>query len=145
MIYIVGILVIGGLLVLFFELIKNDETQVLVLVLILAVIAAITGFLLWWAFNQPSNTVTPQESDAAYLTRTEFGEAWPLTVDRVQVFCTGNGGIIVADGEQRYALNGAAQSQAPAINPIWKENPEIPGTKINIAPLIERGQTLCRY
>lgn len=144
MLYIVGILVIGGLLVLFFELVKNDETQVLVLVLILAVIAAIAGFLLWWALRAPSS-VTVQESDAAYLTRVEFGEAWPLTVDRVQVFCTGNGGIVVADGAQRYALNGAAQSQAPAINPIWKDNPEIPGTKINIAPLIERGQTLCRY
>ncbi|MDP1820676.1 MAG: DUF2511 domain-containing protein [Acidimicrobiales bacterium] len=47
-----------------------------------------------------------------------------------------------------YALNGLARGSAEEngwreIDEIWRDNPDIPGTKVDIGPLIDRGLDLC--
>ena len=73
---------------------------------------------------------------------------WPLTVDSGTLTCRANM-VTFSSGGKTYALNGIARSHArrsgwSEIRPIWRDNPAIPGTKINIGPLISRGLELCR-
>ena len=56
--------------------------------------------------------------------------------------------VTFASGGNIYALNGRARGQAEGrgwkeIDLIWKDNPEMAGTKINIGPLIDLGLALC--
>ena len=73
---------------------------------------------------------------------------WPLTVSEGVVRCEGSGGIgsvifRTAEGED-YGVNGTALSRGlPGIEPIWKKDPAVPGTRINISPVLDRGLKLC--
>ena len=79
---------------------------------------------------------------------------WPLTMDGGVLTCSRMAGVevvYITDGEGRmWPLNGTASAHAarfgaePEINPIWRDNPEIPGTKISVGPLITRALSLCR-
>ncbi len=42
-------------------------------------------------------------------------------------------------------MNGAARGmdEWPDIDPIWADDPDVKGLKVNIGPLIERGLALC--
>ncbi|MGA5537348.1 DUF2511 domain-containing protein [Mycolicibacterium nivoides] len=44
-----------------------------------------------------------------------------------------------------YVINETAENtrQFDAIEAIWKDNPEIPWTKVNIGPMLEKGLSLC--
>ncbi|MYB40834.1 MAG: DUF2511 domain-containing protein [Chloroflexi bacterium] len=49
------------------------------------------------------------------------------------------------DGE-RYALNGTAQTHKdfpPLPRNLWRDDPEIPGAKVSLYPLIRAGLRLC--
>lgn len=79
----------------------------------------------------------------------EFGREWPLTVTDGTISCTQQGAAkiatFIAPGGKWYALNGAASSRGHAdIDPIWKDNPENPGAKKSIRPLIDAALKLCR-
>lgn len=86
------------------------------------------------------------------ITRATFAGAWPFTVDQGTLSCyRGKAIIFTADGKT-YALNGAAQSVGQGlgytwqrINAIWRDNPEIPGTKVPITGLINAGLKLCKH
>ncbi len=72
---------------------------------------------------------------------------WPLTVDSGTLHCDGSGGTgkvtFEADGKV-YAVNGLAkQSGLPEIDEIWKDDPGIPGGKLNIGELLQAGLDLC--
>ncbi len=73
---------------------------------------------------------------------------WPLTVSEGEVRCEvrdGVEGVIfrTPDGKD-YLVNETAQSRGlPGIDPIWKQDPEVPGTHVNIAPVLDRGLKLC--
>lgn len=89
------------------------------------------------------------QSNSILLKRDDIGQSWPLTVDSVEVECVGTAVVAtdVATGH-RYAVNGVARSRADQlrleqINSIWKDNPQLPGTKINIGPVLGRGLELC--
>lgn len=85
-------------------------------------------------------TATPNR---VYVSRSEFGNRWPLTVDSGEIECIDGFVLVFHHGGKTYQLNGAATARGyPAINPIWRDDPSIPGTKISIAPLIKRGLTL---
>ncbi|GBG39628.1 hypothetical protein NJB14197_38740 [Mycobacterium montefiorense] len=48
-------------------------------------------------------------------------------------------------GGATYWVNGtakAAHTYADLVT-IWRDNPDIPGTKIDIGPLLDRGSALC--
>lgn len=87
------------------------------------------------------------------VSREQFGDAWPFTVEWGCVDCVRNTktGMPMATfetmGKYRivYGLNGHAIAYGfPDISDIWKDNPEIPGTKISIGPIIDLALEQCR-
>jgi len=83
-------------------------------------------------------------ADTGEISRDEYGENWPFTVDRGRLECwRGPAAVFVADGTV-YQLNGVAKQMGHApIDPIWRDNPAIPGTKISLGPVIQRALKLC--
>jgi hypothetical protein len=73
---------------------------------------------------------------------------WPFTVDYATLMCAkGNDGdrVTVTANREMYALNGTAKSANlwPDFDAIWADDPAIPGVKVNIDPMLQRGLTLC--
>jgi hypothetical protein len=102
-----------------------------------------------------SNTSTPSDESGGETTAqqgsiqisaSEVSDEWPLTVDSGTLSCEPPSSVTFTtpDGTT-YAVNGTAQtlSVAPDIDPIWKDDPDVPGAKINIGELIDRGLALC--
>lgn len=90
-----------------------------------------------------------------FITSAEFGSQWPFMIDKGTLFCQTDSGAINVQlitfkdpAGNTYAVNGAASSRASKrgwfnVQSIWKANPAIPGTKIPITPIIQRGAVLC--
>lgn len=93
--------------------------------------------------------VESSERGPGYVTREDFGDDWPLTVDSAEVRCEeGRFVVLEAEGET-YGLTGAAQTHldlAPP-DPIWRNAPDVPEGmepwKVSLRPLTERGLELC--
>jgi len=90
---------------------------------------------------------------SAQVSQSDFGSNWPLTVSKGTLSCAPLGGdlgiVTFSENGKTYAVNGLAKGRAKqngwrAIDEIWKANPSVPGTKINIGPLIDRGLSLCK-
>lgn len=89
------------------------------------------------------------------VSASEFGPAWPLTVQSGDLRCvlpdssrTDVQALIFMNAGQAYALNGTARSHAgrmgwSELGALWRDSPASDGTKVSIAPLIERAQRLC--
>lgn len=74
----------------------------------------------------------------------DFVGSWPLTIDPVTLRCEPPSRVTVEANGTAYGINGMAIGAGyPEVNPIWRDNPEIDGTKINIGPLIQAGLALC--
>jgi len=78
------------------------------------------------------------------VTAEEFGKSWPFTVESGEVACVkGRAAIFRSNGEE-YQLNGIARSLGyKSIDPIWKDNPEIPGTKKSTGEMIRLALDQC--
>lgn len=75
-----------------------------------------------------------------------MGEEWPLTVDEGQIRCPGGGQLVLEVDGTEYALNGLAQGAGYAdIDPIWADDPEVDGLKVDVGWLISYGNTNCGY
>lgn len=81
----------------------------------------------------------------------DFGDAWPFTFEEAYVACHAGRAVTVMDAEsgRMYPVNGAASGKASALgldalDSVWRESAEIPGTKVSVAPVIEKGLTLCQ-
>ncbi|MGR3709818.1 MAG: DUF2511 domain-containing protein, partial [Alterinioella nitratireducens] len=60
------------------------------------------------------------------------------------VECRNGMEVVFVSGGETYALNGTAQSRGhQRIDPIWLDNPELPGLKISVSPMIDMGLDLC--
>lgn len=67
----------------------------------------------------------------------DFGARWPFTVSQGYLDCIG-GSAVFRSQMTEYGLNGVATSRGyHSIDPIWRNNPEIPGAKINIGGMIQ--------
>lgn len=78
------------------------------------------------------------------ITKAEFGDEWPFTVDEGRIECRKAGALVFVHGEFEYQLNGmASQLGYASINSIWRWNPDIEGARIPITPIIQRAQKLC--
>lgn len=92
-------------------------------------------------------------SNELALTESDMGTGWPFTVPAGTLKCVGRGAwrpIIFTVGSTSYAINGTAKGRETTeryhlqdVRPIWRDNPEIPGTKIGLGELITRGHKLC--
>ena len=97
----------------------------------------------------PIPTPAPTPTAPGFVHRSDYGEAWPLTIDRGTLRCEPPGTVVFTapDGTQ-YAVNGMAEGQQGLadIEPIWRDDPDPPAgadLKVSIHPLIERGLELC--
>ena len=78
---------------------------------------------------------------------------WPFTVERGELMCIGPadepGVFIVIGTNEMFALNPAAIRMADGVgamadlDPIWREYPDRPGTKVNVSPMIVYALALC--
>lgn len=73
---------------------------------------------------------------------------WPLTVSEGVVRCQERAGrpvvTFVTPDARVYGVNGAAVSRGlPRIDPIWRRDPDLPGGRADISPLLEQGLRLC--
>jgi len=88
-------------------------------------------------------------SRSVKITRQGLGSEWPFTVSEGTLGCIKYGSVTAvtfSTGNKKYGVNGIAQSRLklPAPQPIWKDNPAIPGTKIPIGTVLDKGLQLCR-
>ena len=88
--------------------------------------------------------------DPAVVTADTWSDGpWPLTVGGGVLECVDEAVFIATDDGRKWPLNGLARTvhaqfgAEPATEPIWRENPELPGTRINIGPLIAHARRLC--
>lgn len=107
------------------------------------------GLALCAAAAGPTTSTGGSNRPAGLVERQTWSDGqWPFTVDTATLFCTkaasGERVTVVAGGEM-YALNGTAKSAKlwPPFDPIWLDNPNIAGVKVNIGPMIDRGLALC--
>lgn len=84
------------------------------------------------------------------VSATDFGNAWPFTVDSVDLMCDGPSPKALArtaDGTI-YALNGSARTQAKDRGwadgqDITKPNPTMPTIKMDYSNFVQIAQDLC--
>lgn len=86
-------------------------------------------------------------ADGVEITRALMGEQWPLTVHSGALACDA-GVVSFRAGGVTFAVNGSAKTYGKRlgwrdIREIWRDNPAIPGTKMDLAPLIQRGLAHC--
>lgn len=80
----------------------------------------------------------------------DYGDAWPFTVDSVDLLCSGPSPKALArtsDGTV-YALSGSARSQAKDRGwadgqDITMPNPTMPSIKMDYSDIVQRAQALC--
>lgn len=95
---------------------------------IVGALVMIVGLLL--SLFSPASSVT--------ITRAEYGEKWPFTVESGTLWR--DGAAIVFQADKNYAVNGPASQQGyQDIDPIWAP---APGGRKDIGPIIDRGNTL---
>jgi hypothetical protein len=98
--------------------------------------------------SQPAVRQPPNQA-ALTVQRSDLGDAWPFTVERGVISCVRAGEVLFAANGNIYAVNGwaltnRAQKGYRDVAEIWSTNPAIPGAKVNIGPIINRGLALCR-
>jgi hypothetical protein len=94
-----------------------------------------------------SSSTVSSAPDEHQVAKADLGADWPLTVGSGELNCYGSGGVGSAtftspDGTE-YALNGTAKSKCPEIDSLLSAG-DIPGTKKDIGPLIDRALKLCK-
>ncbi len=91
-------------------------------------------------------------SNERSVSRADYGNAWPLTVESGTLRCEEPGAVTFTSDEDgtTYSVNGTAEGMAEAsgwqnIRPIWADdpNPTMEGLEISIGPLIDDGLALC--
>lgn len=86
------------------------------------------------------------KDDRGLLVSSDYGDEWPLAVTYGRVRCGASRTVTFIDPDGKiWAVNGTAQdlTDYPELDPIWADDPELPGAKINIAPVLDRGLELC--
>jgi hypothetical protein len=84
-----------------------------------------------------------------HLSLAKSGEKWPLKVNEGYFQCEKVGSnykLFFQDSKSNlYAVNGLAKAgnTTKEIDMIWKNNPEIPGLKIDISSFIDHGLEYC--
>ena len=65
-----------------------------------------------------------QDPTRRQISRSEFGDTWPFTVESGELACVGPGkNVVLTTGGTTYGVNGTAKSRYPTVDPIWKEQP----------------------
>ena len=102
---------------------------------------------------EPPAEQQPTEISSTVSAATWTDGPWPFTVDRGELKCIGPvddpGVLFVTDQGDTYALNPAAIRMADRVgamadlDPIWRDDPETLGAKVNVSPMIQYALKLC--
>lgn len=102
-----------------------------------------------------------ESSHEKIVSRSMYGQEWPLTVESGTLKCLGYGGVVFISNGRIYGLNGTAKTYGrdkgyADLNAIWADDTtliksliavgateEEANAKISIQPLIESGLELC--
>lgn len=89
--------------------------------------------------------VDGHDKSTKQVTHAQYGDRWPLTVQSGTLKCLDHKDVVIRVGETWYALNGTAKDDGSFedIDPIWADDPNLPGLKKNIGVLIDDGLKLC--
>lgn len=82
---------------------------------------------------------------SAEVSRADFGDEWPLTVEQGELRCD-RGVLTFTADESTYALNAAAleATDHPEIDSIWADDPKDEnGLHMSLSPLLARAGELC--
>lgn len=100
-----------------------------------------------------TNMVRTGDNQALVMSATWQNGPWPFTVDAGNIGCVtiDVGPVLVfADANGTvWPLNGLAIAHGPqvggqrSLNPIWRHNPQIPGTRIPLGPIMDAARSLC--
>lgn len=78
------------------------------------------------------------------VTRAQYGDQWPFTVESGFVDCEPPGSAIFRTRLGTHGLNGLAKSRGvPDVRPIWRDDPNNPGLKVNIGAMIDLALDQC--
>ncbi len=96
---------------------------------------------------------SPTEDSSTVSAVTWTDGPWPFTIESGELTCIGPaddpGVFIVTDQDEMFALNPAAirmadQAGAMAdLDPIWRDDPDLVGAKVNVSPVILYALQLC--
>lgn len=79
------------------------------------------------------------------ITMKEYGKDWPFTHPEARLMCDGGISLVKIDG-RKYGLTHKAQEKGyPPIDSVWREDPEVPGSKIWLGDIIAKAREHCRY
>lgn len=93
----------------------------------------------------PAPTTVPTIAlPAGYVTKVDYGDKWPFTVEEGEVRCLPVRKVVFISEGTTYAVNGTAKNDYPEIAPIWLDNPTIEGLKVNLQPILNLGLSLCQ-
>lgn len=100
-----------------------------------------------------TGTSMQSQPKGSHISRKEFGERWPfLNISSGELACVeGKYAVLIANDGKTYAINMEANSavrggsrQWIGLDEIWREDPNFPGAKIDITPILIRAEALCR-
>lgn len=78
------------------------------------------------------------------VTREAYGDSWPFTVEAGHADCVDGQLAIFRHEGREYALTSLAESRGIApIEPIWRDNPDFGGPKINLGPMTRLALEQC--
>lgn len=118
---------------------KGNRLAILLVAIVLVPVAIISALVLIPWGDGDEHAVSAE-------TASSEGWEWPLTVDSATVFCSGSGRLVINAEGKNYALNGLAKGDGlPALNPIWKDDPDVSGLKIDVGGLTEWATQACGY
>ena len=102
--------------------------------------------------DRPTDTQRTEQSSTVSAAAWTDGP-WPFTIDRGELTCIGPedapGVFIVTHQDEIFALNPAAILMADQVgamadlDPIWWDDPDIIGAKVNVSPIILYALALC--
>ena len=100
--------------------------------------------------TEAPTTVPTEARPTGQITRADYGDAWPFTVEAGEVRCMnsrgpGSGDVVFIANGTTYAINGTAKAtkQYADVRPIWRDNPTIAGLKVSLQPILDLGLSLC--
>lgn len=118
--------------------VRHRRLVVLGAAAVVLIVCAVLAFVLFAGGGEEAHAHTRVVSKA------EFGQRWPLTVEKGELRCNKGAVTIVVDGKP-YALNAKAQNRhlGGALGPLWAPNPKLEGARMSTGELIGHGLKLC--
>lgn len=83
------------------------------------------------------------KSKSVEISRDQYGNRWPFSVDSGKIKCI-DGSVVFEANSYEYGVNGTSKMRGyNKIEDIWLDDPNLPGTGMDIGFVLEIGNNLC--